>query len=97
MQILDEGDTLTLVCDTMSKSAPNVTWLFQDALLVQENLEMVTVTNTVLDFYRTRSMLQRTSLIPSDSGEYKCRLEDDSAGNTVVIDSVFVDVIGAII
>ena len=91
---LDEGDTLTLVCEAMAQSSSNITWLFQDALLLQENTDTITVTNTQTNFYSLRSTLERSSLIPADSGEYKCRLEDNSAnGNIVITDAVSIDVL----
>ena len=90
---LNEGDTLTLVCEAMARSTSNITWLFQDALLLQDNTDTITVTNEQINFYSLRSTLDRSSLIPADSGEYKCRLEDSSAnGNIVITDAVSINV-----
>ena len=89
---LNEGDTLTLACEAMAQSTTNITWLFQDALLLQENTETITVTNTQTNFYSFQSTLKRSSLIPTDSGEYKCRLSAN--GNIVITDVASINVVG---
>ena len=90
---LNEGDTLVLNCTADRYPTPNITWLWQDALLLEGNTATVTVINTGLSFYQVHSTLQRSSLIPEDSGEYKCRL-DNSAGGQVLTDAISISVIG---
>ena len=90
---LNEDDNLMLECVAASYPLPSITWLWQDTLLLQDTTETVTVVTTKQSFYEVHSRLERSSLIPEDSGEYKCRL-DNPAGGQVLTDAVSISVMG---
>lgn len=93
LQELNEMDDLVLHCTAEGNPTPQITWLWKDTLFVLNNTDTVTVSKTVQSFYQVSSTLRRTSLVPDDSGEYKCRLDSTTEGE-VVTDVVDISVKG---
>ena len=94
--IIDEGDTLQLVCEVLANPLPEIVWLKRNdgtVIVIQDNSARLSISVSYsLREAEYTSTLTLNTTIPSDGGEYVCEASNSvapsltfSASNTLHI------------
>ena len=91
---VSELKPFSLSCLVLNQPTPQVSWLKDNALLISEELERVSVNTTIIADYHAVSILTVEGAVPGfDDGLYHCRI-DNSVSSSVIFDSIAITVQG---
>ncbi len=85
--VVQEGTSFTLVCAAYGDPTPEITWL-KDNSAINVGLasdSRVSVTEELIDRTHVVSTLTVDGVLPSDTGEYKCRIDNHITDNQAAI------------
>ena len=91
---IPEGETLSLTCEAYGLPIPDMTWLHNGNPVIpfrDSSRPRHTVVSVEVGEYLLRSVLNISDVVPSDEGEYRCRLDNL---NEPVADSIVVFIEG---
>jgi len=94
---IQEGETLSLVCEAYGLPTPEVTWLQMGSpvsTMFADNPRHTIETTAVEEFF-VMSVLNVSSVVPGlDEGEYKCRVDNFNISNQQVAASINISILG---
>ena len=94
---IQEGETLSLVCEAYGLPTPEVTWLQMGSPvsnMFADNPRHTIETTAVEEFF-VMSVLNVSNVVPGlDEGEYKCRVDNFNISNQQVAASINISILG---
>lgn len=94
---IQEGETLSLVCEAYGLPTPEVTWLQMGSpvsIMFADNPRHTIETTAVEEFF-VMSVLNVSNVVPGlDEGEYKCRVDNFNISNQQVAASINISILG---
>lgn len=94
-RVIQEGDTFSLNCSASGDPTPEVTWLKDDSSATVDFVSdpRVSVTVELIEENNVLSTITVKGALPSDEGEYKCRIDNHVIDNQPVVTGVDITVI----